>query len=167
MKIGINPLPWVMDSDFNFHLDTPTLSAAFEELKAAGFTAVQADVPEGMDAAAYSAFLDEFGLRPAPGYFSGFFDKSADLAKTIEAAKQNAAKQAQLGLTEVMIAQRLSPQRIARPADLVGVLKALPDAFGGWLVVEVDVPDLGTPAESTHASARWIRTQPLLQGGLV
>ena len=51
--------------------------------------------------------------------------------------------------------------------DLVGVLKALPDAFGGWLVVEVDVPDLGTPAESTHASARWIRTQPLLQGGLV
>jgi hypothetical protein len=66
-----------------------------------------------------------------------------------------------------MIAQRLSPQRIARPADLVGVLKALPDAFEGWLVVEVDVPDLGTPAESTHASARWIRTQPLLQGGLV
>ena len=51
--------------------------------------------------------------------------------------------------------------------DLVGVLKALPDVFDGWLVVEVDVPDLGTPAESTHASARWIRTQPLLQGGLV
>jgi inosose dehydratase len=51
--------------------------------------------------------------------------------------------------------------------DLVGVLKALPDAFEGWLVVEVDVPDLGTPAESTHASARWIRTQPVLQGGLV
>src|SRR5277367_5914085 len=66
MKIGINPLPWVMDSDFNFHLDTPTLSAEFEELKAAGFTAVQADVPEGMDAAAYSTFLDEFGLLPAP-----------------------------------------------------------------------------------------------------
>ena len=294
MKIGINPLPWVMDSDFNFHLDTPTLSTAFEELKAAGFTAVQADVPEGMDAAAYGAFLDKFGLRPAPGYFGGFFDKSDDLAKTIEAAKQHAAKQAQLGLTEVMIAQHLSPQRIARPAvgadfdadrlslvienlvtvaqiiraegiqpclhphvgswieteseirtvldavdpaalsfgpdpghlfwanadpvslitdyrdrvraahlkdvhaaareksrfevsdyrqatgknhvwtelgrgdvDLVGVLKALPDAFGGWLVVEVDVPDLGTPAESTHASARWIRTQPVLQGGLV
>jgi len=84
--------------------------------QAAGFTAVQADVPEGMDAAAYGAFLDEFGLRPAPGYFGGFFDKSDDLAKTIEAAKQHAAKQAQLGLTEVMIAQRLSPQRIARPA---------------------------------------------------
>jgi hypothetical protein len=160
------------------------------------------------------------GFRPAPGYFGGFFDNSDDLAQTIEAAKQHAAKQAQLGLTEVMIAQHLSPQRIARPAvgadfdadrlslvienlvtvaqiireksrfevsdyrqatgknhvwtelgrgdvDLVGVLKALPDAFEGWLVVEVDVPDLGTPAESTHASARWIRTQPLLQGGLV
>jgi inosose dehydratase len=73
MKIGINPLPWVMDSDFNFHLDTPTLAAAFEELKAVGFTAVQADVPEGMDAAAYDAFLDEFGLPACAGIFRRFF----------------------------------------------------------------------------------------------
>jgi inosose dehydratase len=89
MKIGINPLPWVMDSDFNFHLDTPTLAAAFEELKAAGFTAVQADVPEGMDAAAYGAFLDEFGLRPAPSISPTIWRKPSKPQSNTRQSKHN------------------------------------------------------------------------------
>lgn len=39
--------------------------------------------------------------------------------------------------------------------DNDGVLDALPEDFPGWVVIEVDHPDAGSPAESAAISARW------------
>ncbi|MFI7132149.1 sugar phosphate isomerase/epimerase family protein [Nonomuraea sp. NPDC050153] len=41
--------------------------------------------------------------------------------------------------------------------DLTGIIGNLPDAFDGWLMVEVDRPDIADPYESAQASARWMR----------
>lgn len=40
---------------------------------------------------------------------------------------------------------------------LVEILGALGDDFGGWLMVEVDKPDITDPYESAVASATWMR----------
>ncbi|GAB3969793.1 sugar phosphate isomerase/epimerase [Actinoallomurus acanthiterrae] len=40
--------------------------------------------------------------------------------------------------------------------DLTGILSNLPGAFDGWLMVEVDRPDIADPYESAQASARWM-----------
>ena len=40
--------------------------------------------------------------------------------------------------------------------DLRAAIRALPDTFQGWLVVEVDVPEVDTNLASTEISARWI-----------
>jgi inosose dehydratase len=41
---------------------------------------------------------------------------------------------------------------------LVEILSALGNDFGGWLMVEVDKPDIEDPYESAVASATWMRT---------
>ncbi|MCX5240399.1 hypothetical protein OG824_34835 [Streptomyces prunicolor] len=51
-SIGYNPLPWLLGPD-GFTLDVPTLRTAFAAIAGAGFTAVQADVPEGTSPAEY------------------------------------------------------------------------------------------------------------------
>ncbi|MEV0384875.1 sugar phosphate isomerase/epimerase [Nonomuraea sp. NPDC050643] len=41
--------------------------------------------------------------------------------------------------------------------DLTGILGNLPGGFDGWLMVEVDRPDIADPYESAQVSARWMR----------
>ncbi|MET7339598.1 sugar phosphate isomerase/epimerase [Nonomuraea sp. NPDC005650] len=282
--IGINPLPWLLGPS-GLTLDVPTLRTAFAEIAEAGFTAVQADVPEGMSATAYLALLDEYGLAPAPGYFQGTYESPEAMPGLLEHARRHAGTQAALGMTEVFIASALTPERLAAPAtgaaydagrlatlienlattcaaitaeglrpclhphvgtwieteretravldaiapdllsfgpdtghlhwagadpaelithyrdrvgaahlkdvhtavarqareagadyreatvarhlwtepghgdvDLEGALAALPEGFGGWLVIEVDVPDHGTPKDSALLSRQWVTT---------
>jgi inosose dehydratase len=49
--------------------------------------------------------------------------------------------------------------------DLTAALRALPADFAGWFVMEVDVPDAGTPRQSTVETARWVSRQPRLSTG--
>ncbi|MCO6010799.1 sugar phosphate isomerase/epimerase [Actinoallomurus purpureus] len=42
--------------------------------------------------------------------------------------------------------------------DLTGILGNLPDTFDGWLMVEVDRPDIADPYESAQESARWMQS---------
>lgn len=115
-RIGINPLPWILDPRTGFHLDVPSLQAAFRVLAPLGFRAVQADVPADLDIAQYRRLLDEFGLRCAPGYFSAAFD-DPDAAPTIrERALRHADVQLALGLTETFIAGAPAPARREVPA---------------------------------------------------
>lgn len=60
-----------------FDLSPATVRAAVAGAALAGFTAVHADVPEGMSASEYRAFLDDHGIRPAPRYFGAHFDVPA------------------------------------------------------------------------------------------
>jgi inosose dehydratase len=115
-KIAVNPLPWVLGPD-GFNLSPATVTAAVAGIAGAGFTAMHADVPEGMGVAQYRTLLSDHGVRPAPGYFSGDYDGPAEgLPGLIDAAKRHAGVQAELGLTEVFLASHLNPARIGAPA---------------------------------------------------
>jgi inosose dehydratase len=115
-KVAVNPLPWVL-GPAGFDLSPTTVRAAVAGIAAAGFTAMHADVPAGMSPAEYRTLLADHGVRPAPGYFGAHFDGPAkDLSALVEAARQHAAVQLELGLTEVFLASHLNPGRIASPA---------------------------------------------------
>lgn len=115
-QIAVNPLPWVL-GPAGFDLSPTTVRAAVAGVAEAGFTAMHADVPEGMPVPQYRSLLADHGLRPAPGYFGGHFDVDGDEVPTlVEAAKQHAAVQAELGLSEVFLASHLNATRKATPA---------------------------------------------------
>ena len=92
------------------------LDAAFAELSAIGFTAVKADVPEGMTAAAYLDWLDGYGLAPSVSLFNSAFDETVDIAAETERAKRFAATQVELGLDRTMVSSVAVPARMERPA---------------------------------------------------
>lgn len=191
-KLAINPLPWVIGPN-GFDLSIATLTMAFTELAAVGFDAVHADIPEGMSPAEYKAFISGFGFRPAPGYFGGAFEVAESRATVVEAARVHAARQAELGLTEVFIASNLCPQRIERPAVGVdasreriaviaeglgdaaaamrteGVTAALHPHVGSWIETESEVrevldatrgSDLGFGPDTGHL--RWGGSDPVI-----
>ena len=114
IKIGLNPLPWVL-TPAGFDLSVPVPRTGIGEIAITPFRAIQADPPAGLNAAEYRQLLAEFGLEPAPGYFSASFhtETAGDI---VEAAKRHAALQADLGNTEVFVAASLTPERMAHPA---------------------------------------------------
>ncbi len=113
-RVGLNPLPWVLTPN-GFELSVSVLRDAFGEISQTPFIGIHADPPDDLDADGYRKLLTEFGLIPAPGYFSADF---ADVATetVVEAAKRHAAVQAALGNTEVFIANGLAPARRDTPA---------------------------------------------------
>src|SRR4029450_10651724 len=74
LKIGLNPLPWVLTPS-GFDLSEPVLRTAFSEIATTQFRAIKADPPPRMDATQYRQLLAEYGLQPAPGYFSANFHR--------------------------------------------------------------------------------------------
>jgi inosose dehydratase len=115
-KVAVNPLPWVLGPN-GFDLSPTTVRAAVAGIAEAGFTAIHADVPAELSPAEYRTLLSDHGVRPAPGYFGAYFDGADDeVPALLEAARQHADVQAELGLTEVFLASHLTPARIATPA---------------------------------------------------
>lgn len=92
------------------------LDEAFAELAGIGFTAVKADVPDGMSPAAYRSWLDGYGLAPAVSLFSSAFDETVDIVAETERAKRFAAVQVELGLDRTMVSSVAVPARMQRPA---------------------------------------------------
>jgi inosose dehydratase len=145
-EIGINPLPWLLGPD-GFDLSAATVADAAAAMAAAGFDAIQADVPAGMSSDEYRSLLTEHGLRPAPGYFSAHFDGPADeLPELLERAHRHAAVQRELGLTEVFIASHLNETRREAPAVGAGF----------------DAGRLDTIVERIASAAQAIREEGLL-----
>jgi inosose dehydratase len=92
------------------------LDQAFRELSAIGFTAVKADIPEGMTVAEYRSWLDGYGLVPSTSLFSSAFDETVDIGTETERAKRFAADQLALGLDRTMVSSVAIPARMDRPA---------------------------------------------------
>jgi inosose dehydratase len=113
-KFALNPLPWVLTPK-GFELSVPILREAFAEIATTPFKAIHADPPAEMTAAQYRALLDDYGLAPAPGYYSTSFHE-VPKEEIVESAKQHAAMQAALGNTEVFIAAGFGGIRAERPA---------------------------------------------------
>jgi inosose dehydratase len=89
---------------------------AFADFAEIGFTAVKADVPEGMNAADYLDWIGSYGLTPALSLFNSPFDETIDITEEVEHAKKFAATQVELGLDRTMISSMAIPGRMARPA---------------------------------------------------
>jgi inosose dehydratase len=156
LKVGLNPLPWVLTPS-GFDLSVPVLRTAFSEIATTPFRAIKADPPAGMSAVQYRQLLAEYGLPPAPGYFSAnFHTETAD--DVVEAAKRHAAMQAELGNTEVFIAAKLTPERMEHPAKGFGgdeaTLRRVIDGLGAAAaaittegVTPALHPHVGSPVE--------------------
>lgn len=111
-RLSVNPIPYWAKAGRTKEV----LDAAFAELSAIGFTAVKADVPDGMTPGDYLDWLGGYGLSPAISLFNSAFDETIDIAAESERAKRFAAVQLELGLDRTMVSSVAIPARLERPA---------------------------------------------------
>jgi len=111
-RIAANPIPYWSKAGKT----REAFEEAFRDFQEIGFHAVKADVPEGMTAPEYAAWIAGYGLAPSLSLFNSPFDETVDMAQEVEKAKQFAATQTALGLDRTMISSMALPARMAEPA---------------------------------------------------
>jgi inosose dehydratase len=111
-RIAANPIPYWSRAGKTREV----FDEAFRDFQEIGFTAVKADVPDGMTPSEYAGWIAGYGLAPALSLFSSPFDETVELAEEIERAKVFAAGQVALGLDRTMISSMAVPARMAQPA---------------------------------------------------
>lgn len=114
-RIAANPIPYWSRGGVT-DKSRAVFDEAFGDFHKIGFTAVKADIPEGMNAAEYLEWITGYGLAPSLSLFSSPFDDTVDVATLLEAAKRFGAAQASLGLDRTMISSMSIPARMAAPA---------------------------------------------------
>jgi len=110
-RISANPIPYWKSAGKTREV----FDEAFRDFQEIGFTAVKADVPDGMSPAEYAEWIAGYGLAPSLSLFNSPFDETVELAAEIERAKQFAATQVALGLDRTMISSMGLPARLAEP----------------------------------------------------
>ena len=111
-RIAANPIPYWSKAGKTREV----FEEAFRDFQEIGFTAVKADVPDGMTPADYAEWIAGYGLAPALSLFNSPFDETVDMAEEAEKAKRFAATQTALGLDRTMISSMALPARMAEPA---------------------------------------------------
>jgi inosose dehydratase len=111
-RIAANPIPYWAAAGKTREV----FEQAFRDFQQIGFTAVKADVPDGMTAAEYADWISGYGLAPSLSLFSSPFDETVDMDAEVERAKRFAADQVALGLDRTMISSMEVPARRAHPA---------------------------------------------------
>lgn len=114
-RVAANPIPY-WSRDGKVDKSREVFEQAFADFSDIGFTAVKADVPEGMAAAEYAEWIGSYGLAPSLSLFNSPFDETIDITDEIERAKRFAADQVELGLDRTMISSMAIPARMAKPA---------------------------------------------------
>lgn len=110
-RLAVNPIAyWAAQGKTR-----DVLEQSFADLSAIGFTAVKADVLEGMTASDYLGWIGDFGLAPSLSLFSSAFDETVDMSAELERAKRFASVQAELGLDRTMVSSVEVPARRAEP----------------------------------------------------
>lgn len=113
--MAANPIPyWNRGGTMNKSKEV--FDQAFRDFSEIGYTAVKADIPEGMGALDYLAWIGDYGLAPSLSLFNSPFDETVDLGDEIQRAKRYAADQVSLGLDRTMVSSMGLPARAARPA---------------------------------------------------
>jgi inosose dehydratase len=158
-KVGINPLPWVLRRE-GFDFSVANLLVAFPAIAAAGFDAVQADIPTELSVGEYRDMLRDHGLRPAPGYFAANFDGRDGFGGTLERARRHGAAQAELGLTETFFASEVNPTRMATPAVGAGYDAAILESVVALMAeAAAAITSEGvTPCLHPHVGS-WVETE--------
>ena len=111
-RIAVNPIPYWSKAGKTKEV----FEEAFADFAKIGYTAVKADVPDGIKAQEYAAWIGSYGLAPAISLFSSPFDETIDIADEVERAKRFAGTQVELGLDRTMISSMAIPARLAQPA---------------------------------------------------
>lgn len=111
-RIAVNPIQYWARAGRS----RDVLEHAFAELSQVGFTAVKADIPDGMAPAQYRSWLAGYGLVPSVSLFNSRFDETVDIAAETERAKRFAADQVALGLDRTMVSSASLPSRMVAPA---------------------------------------------------
>jgi len=111
-RIAANPIPYWAKAGKSREV----FEQAFRDFSDIGYTAVKADIPEGMTASEYLTWIDGYGLAPALSLYNTPFDETVDEADDLESAKRFAEAQASLGLDRTMVSSMAVPARLARPA---------------------------------------------------
>jgi inosose dehydratase len=119
-QIAINPLQYFATADG--WLDPslgPPLEARLQHIAAAGFTAVQAEVPVSSTPAEYKELLSSFELQPGPGYVNfAWSDDAADRDAALDRAAALARAAVEVGnpLLFLSMAMEYDAVRVAHPA---------------------------------------------------
>jgi inosose dehydratase len=111
-RVAANPIPYWASAGKTREV----FDEAFRDFQEIGFTAVKADVPDGMSPGDYRDWIGGYGLAPSLSLFSSAFDETVDMAEEVEKAKRFAATQVALGLDRTMISSMSVPARMAEPA---------------------------------------------------
>lgn len=160
-RVAANPIPyWVVGSVVNKSREV--FEQAFRDLSAIGFSAVKVDIPDGMSAADYKAWITSYGVAPALSNFVATFTED-DPGAVVSRARRFARQQIELGLDTTMLTARMVPRRLAEPAvgadfdagrlrsviDRIGevcvalkregVTALLHPHVGGWVETEAEV----------------------------
>ncbi len=114
-RIAANPIPY-WSRDRKVDKSREVFDEAFADFADIGFTAVKADVPDGMPVAEYADWIGGYGLAPSLSLFNSPFDETIDIVDEVERAKQFAADQLALGLDRTMVSSMAVPGRMAQPA---------------------------------------------------
>jgi len=111
-RIAANPIPYWSKAGKSREV----FEQAFRDFSDIGYTAVKADIPEGMAASEYLDWIGGYGLAPALSLFSSAFDETVDATEELESVKRFADDQASLGMDRTMVSSMAVPARLARPA---------------------------------------------------
>ncbi|MCZ2402448.1 TIM barrel protein [Paenarthrobacter sp. Z7-10] len=114
-KVAANPIPY-WSRGGKTDKSKAVFETAFRDFQEIGFTAVKADVPDGMSAADYAGWIAGYGLAPALSLFNSPFDETIRIADEVERAKAFAPDQLALGLDRTMVSSMSLPARLAQPA---------------------------------------------------
>ena len=113
-RVAANPIPyWSRDGKTNKSREV--FEQAFADFQDIGFTAVKADIPEGMSAGEYAEWIASYGLAPSLSLFSSPFDETIEIEEEIERARRFAADQVALGLDRTMVSSMSIPARMVEP----------------------------------------------------
>jgi inosose dehydratase len=112
-RLAVNPLPYWSRAG---NKSKEVFAQAFADFAAIGYTAVKADIPDGMTPEDYRDWIGSYGLAPSVSLFNSAFDETVDIAKEVERAKAFAADQLTLGLDRTMISSVRVEARMLRPA---------------------------------------------------
>lgn len=114
-RIAANPIPYWWRNGI-VDKSQPIFDTAFADFQKIGFKAVKADVPDGMRADEYLAWIRSYGLEPSFSLFDTSFDQLGGLGDELERAKRFAEIQAQMGLKVAMVCAFSAEERRAKPA---------------------------------------------------
>ena len=122
-RIAANPIPY-WSRGGTTDKSREVFEEAFRDFQRIGFTAVKADVPDGMSPQRYVDWIASYGLSPSLSLFSSAFDETVDMPQVLESARRFGATQAALDLDRTMLSSMSLPARMREPAVGAGFDRA-------------------------------------------